>query len=257
MWILVMVLWSAISGDFSISLQSVSFGIIYGMILCLFLFLKTEALANGPVSLTTLTGSCAFIIATGFGVMYAAERVSISQAIGMVLILFSLVLCINPKKSEEKLTVRWLVYCFGFFLAGGFVGIFYKVFGTSAVADQMNAMMLSASVSSCVFFFLSGMLVCKVKQEDSPHIDNSAWLYILLSGVTGCVYIRLNVSLSAAIPAAVFFPVSNGALVIISTVAGAVAFGERLNRVQVTGILLGLLAIVINGCADTLFAMLR
>ncbi len=255
-WTVTMALWSVVSGDCSVSVLSVVFGVVYGAILCLFLYFKTEALANGPVSLTTLIGSCAFIIATGFGVLYAAETVSVSQIIGMSLIMFSLILCINPQKSAEKLSVKWFVYCFAFFLAGGLVGIFYKIFGASAVANQVNSMMLSASVSSCVLFFLLGVLVHRVKQEECPRIDRGALLYILLSGVTGCLYIRLNISLSAVIPAAVFFPVSNGALVIISTVAGAAAFGERLSKVQFAGILLGLLAIVIIGCADTLFALL-
>jgi len=256
MWIAVMAVWIFLSGGLAISPLSVLFGAVYGVILCLFLFFKTEALASGPLSLTTLINSCAFIIATGFGVVYANEQVSVSQAVGMALILLSVVLCISPGKGAEKLSGKWFFYCFSLFFAGGLVGIFYKVFGKSAAANEVNAMMLSASVTSCALFFLAGLLISRTKGEPTPAIARGALPYVLLSGVAGCIYIRMNVSLSAIIPSAVFFPVFNGALVMISTAAGGMVFGEKLTRIQLAGIILGLIAIVINGCGDVLLAML-
>jgi len=255
-WIIIMLLWTVFSDDFVFSLPAIFFGIIYGIILCMFLYFKTESLANGPVSLTTLIGSCAFIVATGFGVIYNNETVSISQAIGMALILVSLIMCIFPQKSGEKLTLKWFFFCFMFFLAGGFVGIFYKVFGKSSAKEQVNLMMLCASVTSAILFFLSGILINGIKKEPFPKIKKEALLFILLSGIAGCVYIRLNVSLSKVIPSAIFFPVSNGAMVIISTLAGWILFKEKLNKLQVAGICLGLFAIIINGCGDVLLSLL-
>lgn len=255
-WIAIISLWSVISGDFAFSLPSILFGMVYGVILCMFLYFKTESLASGPVSLTTLIGSCAFIIATGFGVIYNNETVSTAQYIGMFLILVSLVMCIFPKKSGEKLTLKWFFFCFMFFLAGGFVGIFYKIFGLSTAKEQVNSMMLSASVTSAVLFFLSGLFINGVKKEKCPTIKKEALIFILLSGIAGCVYIRLNVSLSKVIDSAIFFPVSNGAMVIISTIAGGIMFKEKLNKLQLAGIILGLIAIIINGCGDAVYSLL-
>lgn len=254
-WIIIMLLWSGISGDLVLSLPAILFGVVYGVILCMFLYFKTESLANGPVSLTTLIGSCAFIIATGFGVFYNNEEVKLFQGIGMLLILLSLVLCIFPKKSGEKLTLKWFFFCFMFFLAGGFVGIFYKIFGLSSVSAHVNTMMLSASITSSLLFFIFGISINAIKREKFPTIDKKALIYILLSGIAGCIYIRLNVSLSKVIPSAIFFPVSNGAMVIISTLAGGIMFKEKLNKLQLAGIILGTVAIVINGCFDAIFAL--
>lgn len=256
-WIIIMLSWSLISGDLVFSVPAIIFGVIYGIILCMFLYFKTESLASGPVSLTTLIGSCAFIIATGFGVVYNNEKVSIFQALGMALILISLIMCIFPKNSGEKLTLKWFFYCFMFFLAGGFVGIFYKIFGLSSAKEQVNTMMLSASVTSMLLFFLSGFFINVFKKEATPTISKDALIYILLSGIAGCVYIRLNVSLSKVIPSAIFFPVSNGGMVIISTVAGGTIFKEKLSKLQLAGIFLGFLAIIINGCGDAVFSMLN
>ena len=92
-----------------------------------------------------------------------------------------------------------------------------------------------------------------MKKLEAPKIHKDSLLYVLLAGVTGCVYIRLNVSLSAVIPSAVFFPVANGGIVVITTLAGAFAFREKLNRIQILGILLGLVALIVTGCGKAVF----
>ena len=255
-WTVIMLFWFFASGDRAISSTAVMFGAIYGVILCMFLFFKNESIASGPVSLTSLIGNCAFIIATWFGVVYVPERISIFQLVGMALIVVALFLCINPKKSAEKLTAKWFIYCVAFFFAGGFIGIFYKIFGKSAAASEVNGMMLTASVVSCVLFFIVGMIVNKAAKMPMPTIKKESLIYILLSGITGCVYIRLNVSLSAIIPSPIFFPVANGGIVIITTMAGALMFKEKLNKIQLWGVIVGLFAIVVTGCGEFLWDLI-
>ena len=89
-----------------------------------------------------------------------------------------------------------------------------------------------------------------------PKIHKDALPYILLAGITGCVYIRLNVSLSAVIPSAIFCPVANGGIVVVTTIVGALAFREKLNRIQLLGVLLGLVALIITGCGEMLWGMI-
>lgn len=255
-WIAVMTVWYFV-GKGGFSLGAVLYGGMYAVILCLFLYLKTEALASGPVALTTLISSAAFIVPTLFGVICYKENVGIMQIIGMTLIAISLLMCINPKNSRERLTVKWFVYCFAFFLVGGVLGIFYKLFGKSPYRANVNAMMLSASVISALLFFAVGTIINKARKHPIPTLGKAALPFVLISGITACIYIRLNISLSAVIPSAIFFPVSNGALVLISTAAGYALFRERLTRIQVTGMLIGLLAIAVTGCGDMLIGWIK
>lgn len=248
MWFLVLSVWTAVSGSFEISAGAVGFGVVYGVILCLFLYCKTQAMATGPVALTSLIANCAFIIATWFGVIYADEKVLPLQIFGMIVIVFALFLCINPGKSDEELTPRWFVWCAAFFLMGGFLGIFNKIFGKSSVSDQINSMMLVASVVSFVMFMLFGALINISKKCDRPKIYRESIPYIISCGLVGCIYIRMNLWLAGVIPSVIFFPVSNGANVLLSTLLGRVAFNERLKKIQVAGILIGLGAIILIGC---------
>lgn len=250
-WTVIMGVWLLLSSDKGISPLACLFGGCYGILLCAFLYFKTASLTSGPVSLTTLIGSCAFIIATGFGVLYINEKVNIFQIIGMTILIFSLILCVNPQKSGEKLTLKWFVYAFLFFLAGGFVGIFYKIFGKSDAATEVNGMMLTASFVSAVLFGIFGGIINKANGKRMPRLKKSAFVYIILAGISSCVYIRLNITLSNIIPGAVFFPVSNGSTVILSAVAGRILFKENLKPIQKAGIIIGLVAIIITGCGQT------
>lgn len=254
-WAIILAIWFFVEGNLSVQPLTLLFGLIYGVILCLFLLFKTRSMAEGPVSLTTLIGSSAFIIATWFGVFYANDPINAFQIIGMIILLLSLVLCVNPKKSGEVLTLKWFLYCLAFFFAGGLVGMLYKVFGKSPVHGEVNAMMLTASIVSAILFFICGRIITKKTGAASGRPDRVTLFYLVLCGIASCVYIRLNISLSNVIPSPVFFPVSNGAMVILSTVAGKLFFREKLKRIQITGIVIGLIAIIITGCGQTLWEL--
>ncbi len=249
-WFLVLAVWSVMSRDFVISAGSIIYGIIYGVVLCLFLHFKAQSMSTGPVALTSLIGNCAFIIATWFGVVYANETVVPLQLVGMVIIVIALVMCINPGKSTQKLTFSWFIWCGAFFLAGGLLGMFNKVFVKSDYSQQINSMMLIASVVSAVLFTLSGFLINKTTNNPKPKIYKESLTYIILCGFVGCIYIRMNLWLAGVIPSVIFFPVSNGAIILLSTFLGQVVFKEELSKIQLTGIFVGLAAIILIGCSQ-------
>lgn len=252
-WVAILFVLLLIS-DNKFSLSAIAYGAAYGIILFAFLFFKSQSMAHGPVSLSTLIGSCAFVIATGFGVIYANETVNTFQLIGMFMLLVSLIMCVNPKKSGEKLTKKWIIYCLGFFFAGGFVGIIYKLFGKSPASSDVEVMMLTASVVSFLLFLITGIAQAKTAEKIKP--DKTIFIYMILSGIASCAYIRMNLSLSNIIPSIIFFPVSNGGMVILSTILGRAIFKEKLNTLQLCGIALGCLAVVTTGCGDFLYGLL-
>ena len=117
-------------------------------------------------------------------------------------------------------------------------------------------MILTAAVVSAILVFAMGYIVNRVSNSERPTIHKEALSYILLSGIAGCVYIRLNIPLANLIPSAVFFPVSNGAMVILTTLAGGLLFKERLSGIQKVGIVLGLMAIFITGCGNYIWKLI-
>lgn len=253
-WIVILLVLLIVS-DNTWNPLAVFYGVLYGIVLFAFLLFKTLSMANGPISLSTLIGSCAFLIATAFGVLYCKESVRPVQIIGMILLMLSLVLCVNPKKSKEKLSPKWMLYCLGFFLAGGFVGIIYKLFGRSSAGNEKEVMMLTAAVTAMLLFLIFGMLLSQ-KSGGRVLPDRKSLLFILLSGMASCGYIRMNLSLSNLIPSVVFFPVSNGGMVILSTIAARLIYQEKLTARQLLGIACGCIAVILVGCGDYLLGFL-
>lgn len=123
---------------FSLNSDAIVFALIYGLIQGLFMFFKMQAVTNGPVSLTTLVGNCSFLVSAILGVLIWKESVTIFQAIGVIILLAAIFLSVNSDKSKEKLTLKWKLYCVGFFVSAGLVGIVFKAFTKSGCVDASD-----------------------------------------------------------------------------------------------------------------------
>lgn len=255
-WVILVGALSLITGDFAISWESVIFGVIYGMVLVAFLLSKSMAMVEGPVSLTTLIGCSCFVICTVFGAIYAKETIDFFQIIGMLLLLIGLILCVNPKKGDQPLTPRWFLYVALFFITGGLAGILCKSFGQTDSRHMFNSMLFFAALTASTLFLILSYAINRKAKAPKPSVPVAARPSLLLCSFVSCVYIRLNLSLTQMIPSAIFFPVCNGGIILLSTLVGIVLFKEKLQRIQILGIALGLLAIVLNGCSGLLMKLI-
>lgn len=242
-WIVLLSLFTR--GNLHITAEVVFWGVLYGIIQVLFLFFKTCAMANGSVSVTTLIGNCSLLLSTAAGVLIWQESVRVVQIVCIALLVLSVILCTFVKKTE--MTNTWKLYCVAFFVCAAAVGIIFKFFSYSAVAEYANGMMLIAACTMSVLF----LLLSFAKRTDGEHtlrlhFGKSMWIMILC-GILSCVYNRLNIVLSGALPGAVFFPSFNGGVVILSCLMSMVFLKERLVLRQIVGLVLGTCAIIVIG----------
>ena len=245
-WLFVLLPQLILAEDFLLSNSAVFYGILYGILLFLWLYSNCRAVEEGSYTLSRLISCPSFIIAALFGAIYCNEGINTNQIVGMVLICLSLLLCVNPKFSGEKITVKWFVYSFIYFLANGFIGVIYKLFGAVAGKGEYDAMLLTAALVAILLYtlFIAFETVKGKKTLIMPK-GKTAWLTVL-AGLFTCLFIKINIYLSNAMPSAVFFPVSNCAVIILSTLAGTLLFREKLSKIQVVGILIGLFSILIT-----------
>ena len=246
MWIFVLLPGILTSSDISFGKYSIIYGVIYGVLLFLYLFSNCRAVEVGSYTLTRVMACPAFIVATLFGVFYCGEGISTNQIIGMILICVSLLLCVNPKFGGEKLTGKWFAYSFLHFAANGLIGVVYKLFGTVCEENGYDAMLITAAITAVLLYsvFVAFDAVKNGKRIVMPK--GKIALLTVLTGVFTCLSIRINIYLSNVIPSAVFFPVSNCAIIVLSTLTGMSLFREKLSKIQISGIFLGLISILIS-----------
>lgn len=262
-WAVLLCLYGIISGTLGLYPEAMLWGIAYGTVTAMFLLCKMQAMSTGPVSLTSFIGCASLLVSTGFGVAVLNEGASAIQIIGVLTLIIALFLVISPKGG--KADRRWIVWCAAFFMCSAAVGIIFKLFGRSAQAGNVDTMMLTAAVWSAVLFAVGAVAASMSKRGKSVRADSrekftfprEAVIYVLACGVVSCLYNRLNISLAGMLPSVVFFPVFNGSVILISTLAGVFAFREKLRGCQIAGISVGVIALILtSGSADTIISQL-
>ncbi|MBQ8202962.1 MAG: EamA family transporter [Clostridia bacterium] len=241
-WIIVLAPLSNLSNILPIE---IIFGIIYGVVQALFLFFKMRAMSTGPISITSVVCNCSMLITTLFGIFVYDEKSSVLQIIGLVAILASVILCADPK-SDMKMTFKWAIYCLFYFLFCAAVGIVFKVFGKTE-GNGSNMIIVSA-VTMVVL-----LLILSLATKEKFSLSKKQAFYAVLAGILSCCYNRFNLILTANLPSVVFFPIFNGTLVLFCTVVGAVIYKEKFSKMQLAGVIIGIVAIVLlSGAIETM-----
>lgn len=238
----------AMNAGMKISVQSWLWGIGYGSVMSAFLLCKMQAMATGPVSVTSFIGCSSLLISTAFGVLYFHEKVSVLQITGVVFLIFALFLTIfkpgQNHEEKEKTEKSWFLWCSLFFICSGVTGIVFKLHQFSPARNEVNQMMLAAAITSIVLFLVLSLIVQRKKDKTLPRITAPAYIFVILCGIVSCGYNRLNISLTGLIPSIVFFPVFNGSVIFLASLFAAILFREKITKRQMTGIIIGIAALL-------------
>lgn len=231
------------SSPFVIEPTAVLWGILYGTLTAAFLHCKMQAMSTGPVSLTTFIGNSSLLISTLFGVLILKEGATGVQLIGVVLLVAALLAVTSFENTAAEKS--WLPWCAAFFTCAAASGIVFKLFGYSSASENINAMMLFASVTSTVMFSFLAFVSAKRENRVPTPLPKECVPYLVGCGIVSCIYNRLNIFLAGKITSVIFYPVFNGAVLLISVLVGVAVFKEKLKSLQIWGIALGFIALVL------------
>ena len=90
-------------------------------------------------------------------------------------------------------------------------------------------------------------LISPKSQESKQQISLKSSALPLFTGVLFGIVNALNLFLVGVMPSVVFFPLSNGGLLIATMLAAVVIFKEKLNGKQWMGIFVGLISMCMLG----------
>lgn len=241
-----LILFPLLGRNLTINMTTLLFGAIYGFFQASFLFFKMKAMETGPISVTTLIGNCSLLVSTTVGILLWHESINAFQIIGLLLLILSMYL--SSQLSDRSLPMwHWKIYCVLFFLAAGIIGIVMKLFSKAVPNDVGSVVMIAAAVMAisylCLYFGASARdksKVCFCKRD---------YIYAIICGIASCGYNRINSHLAGVMDSIVFYPVFNGATVLLSALAGKLLFKERFTTKQISGFVFGILALALAGNA--------
>lgn len=227
------------------SLYTVLMGVLFGMIFVGFSLCNYRALALGSLAYTSLFSSCGMVLSVAFSVVWFHESVDVFQIIGVILILIMFYFNANPKKNEQ-ISVKWLLLALLVFLLNGSFGIMQRLFqaytpdGEPQMAEFLITAFLFTAIASFAVVAKSEKSVAKVFDFDKRIIAVA-----VATGIGTALNHRINLYLSGVMPSIIFFPIANGACVVLCTVVSAVVFKEKYNIKQYVGLGLGVAAILL------------
>lgn len=229
---------------YEISAFSLLIAVLYAGCLILTNLTQIRAMALGSSSSTMLIYSCGFLIPIVWGYFFYNEAISIIQLLSVGLLIVALILIINPEKNA-KLSVKWLVFSVLSMSGSGSVAICQKIHQRSAVAGEFTALLGWT-------FFIAGTVLLLFTLL-LPQKDNSAKLSGheiragLFSGVFSGILNLLGTHLAGKLPSVILFPSTNIGGIILTGIACAIIFREKLRRNEVIGFLVGCIAILFIG----------
>ena len=233
----------------NVTFNTCIYGLIYGFVFTGFIFFKSKAMSSGPISLTALIGCSSFVITTIFNAIYWKESIGFFEAAGIVVALIAIILSnIDFKRNsrqKETSSLKWKIYSLFFFLFAGSTGIIFR-FHQNVDAENTNEMMMIAAIISVLIFIIIWLIGGGLKKNDADEKPKFGWIILivaLICGVLSCVYNRLNIYLSGAMPSVLFFPIFNCSVILLSLCCGCIMYKEKLTIQKAVGVFLGVVAV--------------
>jgi len=221
-----------------------------GFALCLFFSSlgTTQALLCGPMSLSTVIGSCNVILPILFGCIFRQEVLGIVHIIGCVFLLATLVLSgSGPKEQQREISPKWFLYVAMSFFGNGFGAIVLSGYNLISGGDSNNGFLAAAFLLSAALLFLYFLVQGKHFPEE-PRFPKMPPLFFLITAGTafGCFGTNLVlIYLVDSIPTSLLYPIYNGIAAVLTCLVSCLVFRESMNLKKLITIALGLTATVL------------
>lgn len=223
--------------------QLLLFGGIYGVSYSAYFICQILAIKEGSVSLTALVLSYSLIIPTLFGIIVYNELPSIYFCIGFVFFVISLLFVGLPReKNTLKITKRWVIYVLISFVGNGACAIFMSLY-QQVVSGGNRFEFMSCAMLSAIVVSLIALLISKENKKENKSRT------VLYGGACGIVNAASNLALMiltvGVIPLSVVFPTVSAVSLALSATLSRIVFKEKLDKLGVFGVIVGLIAIVL------------
>ena len=203
-----------------------------------------NSLRHGPMTLTSLFSSLSLILTTVWGFAFWDDEVTVVVAVGLVLVVTSIYLCLyTGKKEEKKISLKWVLFILMAFFGNAGCSIVQRTQQMNFDGQHKYMLMTFAtflSALSCLIIYLKG------SKTDTGDILKKSWYLPTMAGSCNVV-LNLFVMFLASSPLSPSFiyPVIGVGGLMVVTLFSLFVFKEKLKWQQWVGIALGTIATVL------------
>lgn len=218
--------------------------ILIGMLFIVVFFIIGKSTQKAGISVTTLASKMSFVLPLLFSFLYYQEAISTQKIIGIIIALSAVLLSIY-KKQSDKINRQYIWLPILLFFGAGTVDSLVKFsqqeYLHSGGTEQFTTLLFAIAA-------ISGLLVLFIRKEKFKTLFQ---LKVLIGGCIlglvnyGSLYFLIASLNHSGYDSSVVFSIVNIGIVACSVFIGLSVFKEKLNKLNLLGILLAFIAIFI------------
>lgn len=212
-------------------------------------YFSTYAMKSGTVSAVSMFGTAGLLMPLIFGFLAFGQRIKALQWVGVaVFFISSYLLLSNSKKMCSNYSLKTVVLLIGNLVANGSTMITQQLY-TRYVPNGSVSLFSFVSFASVGMIGLAFLPTLKYKGADrKANSDTRLTKSLLICGallaIASFVINQFATICTAFVSPVILFTVINGGGTIISTIVAAMLYQEKLNTRTITGVVLGILSLV-------------
>lgn len=231
---------------FSYNPDTIIYGGLYGICLCMSMYCGYKALSLGPLSLTSLIVSFSVVFPLLYGIVFCDEKLSMVKCAGFVFLVLAIVaanvsgnVSYNAKEINNGSFI-WKIFVFATFVCNGLCSVLQKMHQIKYPGMYCSEFMLFAMLVCCIIFFAANLKITKLKAYKTIKGKR----YAALSGIANAVSNYSLIVLAGYENASIMYPVISAGTILATMIFGTMIFKERLKYNQIFAMLCGIISVI-------------
>ncbi len=225
------------------SSTTVLMALIYTLFLISAQWCYTMALSKIKVSICSTIYSLGFVIPTLSGSIFWNESFTLYDFFGMCCVITAIIVSgMNKKTTAKTQIVKWyFVALIIAMLSSGGLGLIQKIQQSMPHSDEKDAFVAIAFICAALVSFIFSLFA----KSDKTVTNNKQFVYASLTGICFGTCNLLNTTLAGKLDSALFFPLQNISVILLSIVLSCVFTKEKITKQSIVVFLLGAISMVL------------
>ena len=237
---------TVLCGGVRFSPFTVSLSLLFALFTLSSQYFYINAQKSGAVSLNTFVYSCGFVLPVLYGILVLGEPFVPRQGIGILILSAAVYLYLLPGRTNA-FSLSHLIFIVTASFSSGMLGILQKIQRSRGEETEQNSFLLLTFLLCMAVSAVLWRLHRPREQARAPiRLPDGRMLAqtIAIGGVLGFANL-INLFLAGKLPGAVFFPVLNGSVTLLSGIGAYLFFREKIGPRQILALGIGLFAVVL------------